>query len=371
MKLSSPIVTALVLASFSFNAYAISQYTISDLGTLGGTSSRAYGINNIGDIVGRSRPAKPDGTNDTRSGFLFTNNKMLNLGNFGGSNTVAMASNFSRQVVGYSRPTDSKDYKAFLYENGQLKNLGTLASGKLSYAYGINDNGQVVGQSHTNESGTTSQAFIYENNTMTGLGTLGGNSSGAFDINDQGVIVGTSTTSGPVEIQGFIYQNGQMTSLGSIDGTGYSEARAINNNNQVTGYSLSESGSYHAFIYENGTMTDLGSIKDDSFAYDINIKGQVVGNYRSHLLESSGHAYMYENGKMHDLTGLLSISDQENWDLTSAYGINDQGQIVGWGDINGQSHAFLLTAVPIPGTLPLMLSAFGFLGFLNNRKKLS
>jgi probable HAF family extracellular repeat protein len=371
MKLSSPtIATALILFAASFNAQAVTQYKITDLGTLGGTSSRAYGINNIGDIVGRSRPAKPDGSNDTRSGFLYTNNQMLNLGNFGGSNTVARASNFSRQVVGYSRPTDSTDYKAFLYERGQLKNLGTLGNGKLSYAYGINNNGQVVGHSHTNESGTTSQAFIYENETITGIGTLGGSSSGAFDINDQGVIVGTSTTAGPVEIQAFVYENGQMTNLGSLDGTGYSEARAINNNNQIVGNSLSESGNYHAFMYENGVMNDLGSIEGDSFAFDINMKGQVVGDYRSHLLESSGHAYVYEDGQMYDLTGLLSVSNQAKWELTSAYGINDKGQIVGWGKINGQTHAYLLTSVPIPGALPLLFSAFGLLGFFCKRNKI-
>ncbi len=378
MKLTSSIAAAILFTASSSAAHAVVQYKITDLGTLGGTSSRAYGINNTGDIVGRSRgPDKPDGSNGDRNAFLYTNGQMLNLGNFGGSNTIASASNSSRQVVGYSRPNpDSSEYNAFLHEKGELKNLGTLGTGKFSYAYGINEGGQIVGHSHTNGTGTNSEAFIYENGVMKGLGTLGGKSAGAFDINDNGVIVGTSTTADTADTQGFVYRDGSMVSLGSLDETGYSEARAINNNGQIVGNSLTESGSYHTFLYdlEEGVMKDLGSIEGDSFAYDINTEGQIVGGYRSHLLEGSGQAYLYSDGEMFDLTSLLSASDQEKWDLTAAYGINDSGQIVGWGDVGDQSHAYMLTAVtavPLPASISLMMPALGLLGFLGKRRKSS
>jgi probable HAF family extracellular repeat protein len=104
MKLTSSIATAILFTVSSSSVQAVIQYKITDLGTLGGTSSRAYSINNAGDIVGRSRgPTKPDGSNGARNAFLYTNGQMLNLGNFGGTNTIASASNSSRQVVGYSR----------------------------------------------------------------------------------------------------------------------------------------------------------------------------------------------------------------------------------------------------------------------------
>ena len=360
------LVFAIAAAMISNSAFSAIAYQITDLGTLGGTSSRAYGINNIGDIVGRSRPMNADGSNGTRSAFLYTNGRMLDLGNFGGSNTVARASNFHRQVVGYSRPTDSKEYKAFLYDKGEMKNLGTLANGKYSYAYGINDKGQVVGHSHTNESGTTSEAFIYENGAMKGLGTLGGNSSGAFDINSDGTIVGSSTLA-TGDTQGFVYKDGKMTSLGSLDSSGFSEARAINDLGQIVGNSLTDSGHYHAFLYEDGGIQDLGSIEGDSFAYDVNNKGQIVGGYRSHLLEGSGNAYLYSDGEMLDLTSLLNASEQDKWSLTAAYGINDNGQVVGWGTLAGETHAYLLTAVPLPPAFVLLTSAFALLGFTGNQ----
>ena len=351
MNLTTSLAVTLTLVLTSYTAFSAEQhYQITDLGTLGGDTSRSYSINDFGDIVGRSRETlKPDGKKGLRSAFLYTNNHMINLGNFGGNNTVARSVNSSRQVVGYSRPTDSTHYKAFLYEYGEMKNLGTLESGLLSYAYAINDYGQVVGQSHTNKSGTTSEAFIYEDEEMIGLGTLGGNSSGAFDINAEGVVVGTSTLGEPsYDIQAFIYEYEEMTSLGSLDDTGYSEARAINDSNQVVGNSLTKSGSYHAFLYEEGEMHDIGSIEGDSFAYDINNNGQIVGSHRSHLLEGNGLAYLYENKKMKNLNDLLAEKDKAKWNLTEAFGINDRGQIVGWGKLDKKDHAYLLKPVQVP-----------------------
>ena|SRR3989338_1068555 len=74
----------------------------------------------------------------------------------------------------------------------QIVDLGTL-SGSFSYAYGINNNGQIVGMSST--ASGYDHAFLYQNGTMTSLDTLGGAYSGAYGINDIGQIVGFSTTS--------------------------------------------------------------------------------------------------------------------------------------------------------------------------------
>jgi probable HAF family extracellular repeat protein len=100
--------------------------------------------------------------------------------------------NDSDQVVGYSNilPTEYYDgywygpYHAFLYEDGQMKDLGTLGGGS-SEAYGINDSGRVIGGSNT--SSGERHAFLYENGQMKDLGTLGGTTmSIANPINDSG-----------------------------------------------------------------------------------------------------------------------------------------------------------------------------------------
>ena len=45
--------------------------------------------------------------------------------------------------------------------------------------------------------------------------------------------------------------------------------------------------------------------------------------------------------------------------LNEAHGINDSGQIAGYGTIGGQQHAFLLTLTPTPEPASLSLLALG------------
>ena len=50
---------------------------------------------------------------------------------------------------------------------------------------------------------------------------------------------------------------------------------------------------------------------------------------------------LYEKGVLIDLNSLIPASS--GWVLTEARGINESGQIVGTGVLNGQERAFLLT----------------------------
>ncbi len=76
-----------------------------------------------------------------------------------------------------------------------------------------------------------------------------------------------------------------------------------------------------------------------AIAYDINDRGQVVGF--STNAAGIGRAFLWENDVMKDLNGL--IPTDSGWVLVEARAINKRGQIVGYGRINGQAHAFLLT----------------------------
>ena len=68
---------------------------------------------------------------------------------------------------------------------------------------------------------------------MTDLGTLGGSTSYAFGINNAGQVTGYATTAGDAAAHAFLYSGGKMIDLGSLGGT--SEGLALNNAGQVVG----------------------------------------------------------------------------------------------------------------------------------------
>src|SRR5262249_25532480 len=95
-----------------------------------------------------------------------------------------------------------------------------------------------------------------------------------------------------------------------------------------------------AFIWQGGVMTDLGALTGDlsSRAADINDRGQVVGRSANQL--GQGRAFLWEGGVMTDLNTLLP--PDSGWVLQYAFGINNNGQVTGLGDYQGEMRAYLL-----------------------------
>jgi len=74
-----------------------------------------------------------------------------------------------------------------------VTDLGTLGGG-YSFAYGVNDHGEVVGDSELAAGDRARHAFLWRGGTMMiDLGALEGHSDSiAFDINNHGQVVGYS-----------------------------------------------------------------------------------------------------------------------------------------------------------------------------------
>jgi len=370
------VLTASCLILLYAPSAAADLFTVTDLGTLGGySSSVAVGINNKGQIVGTVIGADGcSGNGLACQAFLYSGGGMIGLGTLGGnsgSTSLATGINNKGQVVGES--TTKVGTQGFLYSNGVMIGLGTLGgnSGSASVANSINNKGQVVGYSKTIPGGPA-DAFVLNNVVMTGLGTLAGyDTSYATGINDKSQVVGYVFAPGAPHplFEAFLYSDGVMMGLGTLGGNSGSAsvATGINDKGQVVGYSNAiPGGPADAFLYNDGVMTGLGTLAgyDTSYATGINNKGQVVG-YVAQTTASSetvSEAFLYDHGVMTDIS-------PPGWSNTTATAINAKGQIVGYGiNPEGAEHAFLLTPDPAPdpasvfllGTVVIGLGAFAF-----------
>lgn len=309
---------------------SIGEFTVTDLGTLGGTNSVAHAVNNLGQVVGNSRLA-----NGEEHAFLWKDGMMTDLGTLGGTGSQALGVNDRGQIVGRSTLANG-DLHAFLWEDGTMTDLGTLA-GTFAVATAINDRGQVVGVSRASDGGL--HAFLWERGTMMDLGTLGGRNSEGRAINNRGQVVGYSILANG-ESHAFLWENRTMTDLGTLGGT-WSRARGINDRGQVAGFSMLADFDFHAVLWEDGTMTDLGTLGGtQSLAFGINELGQVVGE--STLADGETRAFVWRDGTMSGLGTLGGTSG-------AAEGVNELGQVVGGSRLaNEQTHATLWARHAIP-----------------------
>ena len=108
---------------------AIAQdYDITDIGMFpGGTFSLASDINNQGQVIGYTYFDMGGGAFLYRA-FLWTpEDGLVDIGTLGGERTEPQAVNDMGQVVGYSYISPGRcTYHAFLWENGDMIDLGTL-----------------------------------------------------------------------------------------------------------------------------------------------------------------------------------------------------------------------------------------------------
>jgi probable HAF family extracellular repeat protein len=269
--------------------------------------------------------------------------------------------NNSDQVVGWAwmgNPNFSGDpqHVAVLWQSGQT--VGANIDNNFAHfpfcedveAQAINNVGQIVGFAGTCKAvvnNNSSIAWIFQNGKFTNLPTLGGPDAAAFGINDNGQVVGDSdldATNGTTHA--FLWQSGKgIVDLGTLPGGLFAEAVAINKNGAAVGVSTLNGGTFdtgdrHAALFQNGTVTDLTPNLPsgfDAFANSINSGGQIVGG-------QLGHAFIWVNGVGTDLNTLIPANS--GFTLVAGNAINDKGQIAASGNASGasrQEQMFLLT----------------------------
>lgn len=357
-------------------------YTLTDLRTLAGYEySRATALNDAGDVVGYA------GGNEQMRAFLFSGGAMLDIGSLGG-NSRAEDINNSGVVVGFSRLSTSQfdgTEGAFVYRDGVISNLGVLAPGTaLARAHGINDSGQIVGDSGTGDN-TSQKAFIYSAGSMELLLSADSPSpSYARAINEFGDAAGffEQRCFGP---GAWMLKGGTLTELELADNSPYpctpGIANDINDNGAVVGRATFPGAGFRAFVYLDGEMTNLGTLGGDfSEAKAVNNQGQIVGMSPTRNFDS---AFLFQDGLMYNLNAML-FNNSLGWQVVDVQDINESGQIAGEACYFSPvriCHAVRLDPTDIPyngdpgGTAPepatLALAALGLtaLGFTRRRRQ--
>ena len=179
-------VFSVFVAAAAFPGPVKAGYAITDLGTLGGNESAAFGGNAFGQVVGSSLTA-----GGQTHACLYSGGTMIDLGLLSPVDNYSEATRINDfgQIVGYSAIQDSNGYvhsdAPFLFANGSLSNVGSLGGG-YGMANDINNAGQIVGIS-ADVNGVT-DAFLAIGGVFTDLGRFANAypHSDAFGVNASG-----------------------------------------------------------------------------------------------------------------------------------------------------------------------------------------
>ena len=366
------------------------QYQVSNLDTLGGTSSGGNSINDQSWVAGYSR--LPD--NQSRHAALWRDGSITDLGTLGGPNSSVTwnVKNTEGIIVGISQTDDPEPLGefwssaafygppnnvgfinlGFVWEQGQMRELPTFPGGNNGFATGANNLGEVVGwaENDVHDTECVSPQVLQFRPAVWELGPpdqihdlplISGDTSGAATaINDNGQIVGISgicdqAVGRHTARHAVLWENGGVIDLGNLGAQWWNTPTAINQRGDVVGFAgdpaFVEGDIVHAFMWtrEDG-IRHLKPLPRrtpkhvDSEAYGINEARQVVGvSCDADFVDC--RAVVWDHGNkpidLNDLKGGYSAR------LESAKDINDRGEITGRAiDASGVRTAYL--AVPAP-----------------------
>jgi len=286
------------------------------LGTLGGLSSEAQAINNLGQVVGHSTNVAGQ-----ERAFLWTKEGgMRDLGTLGGtfSNggtfSKAWDINDSGQVVGQTVGTDGRLH-AFLWTEAEgMRDIG------LGGAYGIAANGDVAVMTPSPISGAW-EVFHWSSGVSVKVNISGAQT---HDVNSSAQVVGYTSQN----TQAVLWSRTANGWEEKLLGGSYSMAQGINDAGQVVGLTSTPQG-YVGFVWTaaDGMKQLPNPTRRGSRAHNISNSGEIAG-----FAEVSGgfkQAALWSpvpgGWKLTNLAG--ELKGKTSW----ANDVNDVGQAVGWG----------------------------------------
>ena len=285
-------------------------WTVVDIGTLGGAGSYATAISNTGFVVGCAETAT-----GVAHAFVYANGQMRDLGTGVDvpGNSCAVAVNNQGAVAGRASTGE-----LVVWTDTSVLRLGV--QGEIG---AIADNGTVVG---SYRDGTAKRAFAYVNGRLVNLDASPNSHAARINVREQ--IVGHSGG------HAVLYENGVPRDLGTLGGNG-SSAWGLNDLGLIVGMAGNASGQPRPFLYD-GAMKDLVNAPAYATAVAINNAGQVVG------VAEGSYGFVLDGDEVIRLDTLAPVIEK-GWRHLDPKGINDRGWIVGTArTASGDLRAFLL-----------------------------
>jgi uncharacterized membrane protein len=314
------------------------RYEVTDLTGLGGPVTQALAVNERGQIALRA----VDSSLTSRSA-MWHGSSVRNLS--ASAEAAAVGLSTDGRVAGWQRTSSGQ--RGAVWSGSTMSYLPPLTGHLSSTAADVNRSGVAIGWSVSNVG--DAKAVIWQGGRVQKLGTGFSQArvSYAFAINDAGQIVGRGDFSTSPYRRALQWDGTHFTELSGLGG-GSDSAASISGNGKVAGASLHPGTSkYHAVVWENGLVHDLGLLQGlhPTAAYGVNDCGTAVGQALVDARNERMVAVVWQQGLARNLNEL--VPPEFGWDLRGAWSINNQGQIVGVGYRPGAwgERAFLLTPV--------------------------
>ena len=252
----------------------------------------------------------------------------------GALNTVVEGINNVGQMVGYYYNDQGFIATGFELDGGNFSFFSDPI-GYSTVARAINDSGLIAGYSYVGSEGVV--GYLYDSTTFTKIQIGSYPDSYVAGIDNAGDIVGGY---GFGSANGFEQSGTKFRNVTPPGGQGWASADGINNFGQIVGWSYGNDG----FFYQNGKYTVI-KVTDQYFlteALGINDNGMIVGSYFGCTSSCTEHGFVFFKGKY------LSF-DFPNAFQTFADGINNAGQVVGTYTATeyGYFHGFVTSPVTV------------------------
>jgi probable HAF family extracellular repeat protein len=325
------------------------QYTISCLGDV-----QPFAINNLGQICGQIAV-----TSIRAHACIWTNGSVTDLGTLGGVSSTAKNINDAGEVIGYSDMAGGCR-RAFVWKRGHAPDI-TPNGQSFAMASEVNSEGVVVGLQRA-EGQPVSGVFLWGPNNGTWIPSPSGPDDGYSPLinNDDDILQWQRFTpggKGMLSACHFEFRSKQIDEKLCFTSNLPLIILDLNDKDDVIGETGGPSGNFiggitHAYLWTSAVLTDIGTLGGhETRPSKLNDSDKIVGCDKdgpaiSSKLggpDSSGpwHAFVWQNGIMRDFNDL--IPSGSGWVLEDAIGLNDRGQIIGYGKLNGYDEAYLLT----------------------------